>query len=212
MCVFGQVTYFHHDQEAEDMRLGLNGTQGVLVQPGAIMQYGNIGIAPQNGAFHARWDCNDKCQNCTGIWKLFLDVFTLNEYAIGGKNVWDNLSNVNGHHINFHMSIPGTNCRERSCYITVEQLLSVCPKENQFSTAGEMTNTTLYGCRSMCKLTNTDERCCEGKYHDRGVCQKYSMWLKELCPDAYAWPHDDPTNVDFCYGAEARNPAVGPIA
>ncbi|KAG4440776.1 hypothetical protein IFR05_003763 [Cadophora sp. M221] len=187
------------------MRLGLNGTQGVLVQPGAIMQYGNIGIAPQDGAFHARWDCNDKCQNRTGIWSLLEgskindpgstchgqslspDVFTLNECAISGKNIWDNLSNVNGYHLNFKMSIPGTNCRERSCYVTAEQLLSVCPKKNQFSMTGEMTNSTLYGYRSMCKL-NTDEHCCEGKYREHGDCQQSSMWLKELCPDAYAWP------------------------
>ncbi|KAH7327116.1 thaumatin [Rhexocercosporidium sp. MPI-PUGE-AT-0058] len=217
MCVSGQVTHFYPDREDEDMRLGLNGRQGVLVGPGTILQYGNTGIAPQNGAsmldetamISAR-TTNDPGSARHGQ-SLSPDVFTMNEYAMGGKSIWDNLSNVNGYHINVNMSIPGTNCRERSCHVTAEQLLEVCPRDNQFSMAGELTNGTLYGCRFMCKLANTDEHCCEGKYLDHGVSQKSSIWLKEMCPDAYAWPHDDPTNVDFCYGAEVRNTAVAPI-
>lgn len=62
------------------------------------------------------------------------------------------------------------------------------------------------GCRNACLAFNTDEFCCRGEYGQLDKCKpsNYSMFFKQMCPQAYSYAYDDKSSTFTCPGANYR--------
>lgn len=77
---------------------------------------------------------------------------------------------------------------------------TTCPADRLWEEGGAS------GCESDCKATGTDEHCCTGIYRDRSPeCPQSSAFLKQLCPRAYSYPHDDKGQMDRCSNTDTSH-------
>ncbi|KAL2060663.1 hypothetical protein VTL71DRAFT_9304 [Oculimacula yallundae] len=158
-----------------------------------------------NGRAQVHFDCNEDCTKCPGDDHA---RHTLVEYRYGDSatvpngidELWTNLSNVDGITSNVNITVFGPDAKvchkSRGCNVSAATLKQVCPVGRHWEESS-----IVQGCKSDCHATGSHEHCCTGDFADRNVraCPKSSTFLKQLCPDAYAYPYDDQFSMDTCY-------------
>lgn len=158
----------------------------------------NVAPGTAGGRIWGRTGCsfdsqgNGKCQTgdcgklaCTGYG---VPPNTLAEFAL---NQWNNLdfydiSLIDGFNIPMNF-VPASGCSSVGAHCSAD-VNSKCP--NELKTTGGY-------CLNACQVFKTNEYCC-----NTGSCgpTRYSQFFKNLCPQAYSYPKDDPTSTFTCPG------------
>lgn len=144
------------------------------------------------GRFHCNSaDCGSGQVECNGAGAA---PATLAEFTINGKYGLDyyDVSLVDGFNIRVSI-VPQAPCETRSCLFNIN---SRCPPE--LIAARNGAGVTI-GCESACVKYGSPEYCCTGSY-DRPTCPptRYSMFFKNLCPQAYSYAKDDQSSTSTC--------------
>ena len=167
----------------------------------------NINIpTPWSGRVWARYECsndggNFRCNSgdcgsgqvtCNGAGAT--PPATLAEFTIGGANGQDffDVSLVDG--FNLPVSIASNNgCASTSCPVDIN---SQCPSELAVKNGSGAT----IGCNSACVEFGTPQYCCTGDFNTPNTCPptNYSMFFKNLCPQAYSYAFDDQASTFTC--------------
>ncbi|KAL8532027.1 hypothetical protein ACS0TY_008580 [Phlomoides rotata] len=134
-------------------------------------------------------DCSFEDAGCN-ITGVTLVEFTL---AIGDNNDFYDVSLVNGFNLPVLVQPSGGSgqCAPTGC---PKDLNRLCPPELR---------TRDGACLSTCTAFNTTGDCCTGEYDSPATCKpsNYTRVFKEACPQAYAYPYDDPSNIFTCINA-----------
>ncbi|XP_072987047.1 protein P21-like [Typha latifolia] len=158
----------------------------------------SVNAGTTGGRIWARTGCsfdgngNGQCQtgDCGG--KLACTAYGVppNTLAEFGLNQFDNLdffdiSQVDGFNVPMNF-LPTSGGCSKGPHCSAD-VTSQCPSE--LKAPG--------GCNNPCTVFKTDEYCCNS-----GNCgpTNYSMFFKNLCPEAYSYPKDDPTSTFTCPG------------
>ncbi|CAD5176496.1 unnamed protein product [Musa acuminata subsp. malaccensis] len=111
---------------------------------------------------------------------------TLAEFSLNQDNNNDfiDISLVDGFNVPMDFSPTTGGCHGIRCAADIN---GQCPSE--LKAPG--------GCNNPCTVFKTEEYCCNS-----GSCgpTNYSMFFKNLCPDAYSYPQDGPTSLFTCPG------------
>ncbi|XP_072958423.1 protein P21-like [Typha angustifolia] len=158
----------------------------------------NVNAGTTGGRIWARTGCsfdgngNGQCQtgDCGG--KLACTAYGVppNTLAEFGLNQFDNLdffdiSQVDGFNVPMNF-LPTSGSCSKGPHCSAD-VTSQCP--SALKAPG--------GCNNPCTVFKTDEYCCNS-----GTCgpTEYSKFFKNLCPEAYSYPKDDPTSTFTCPG------------
>ncbi|KAJ3685372.1 hypothetical protein LUZ61_014536 [Rhynchospora tenuis] len=155
----------------------------------------NIAPGTTGGRIWGRTGCsfdsngNGHCQTgdcsklaCTGYGS---PPNTLAEYGLkqfSNLDFWD-ISLVDGFNIPMNF-VPVSGCSSAGAH---------CPADVNSQCPSVLKRTG--GCLNPCQVFKTDEYCCNS-----GKCgpTTYSKFFKNLCPQAYSYPKDDPTSTFTC--------------
>ncbi|CAL9078014.1 unnamed protein product [Musa acuminata var. zebrina] len=140
-----------------------------------------------NGSGHGSCETGDcggllECQ-AYGSPPNTLAEFSLNQY---NNDDFIDISLVEGFNVPMGFSPTTGGCHGIQCAADIN---GQCPSE--LKAPG--------GCSNPCTVFKTDEYCCT---NPGSSCSptNYSMFFKNLCPDAYSYPKDDATSVFTCPG------------
>ncbi|KAI8055603.1 thaumatin [Gilbertella persicaria] len=112
-----------------------------------------------------------------------------------GKDYYD-VSFVDGYNLPISISPNSGKADGYECGVPACSSLPDCPSELQ----DKDSNGNVIGCKSACAAFGTGEYCCTGDASERGKCaaSKYSIPVKESCPDVYTYAYDDSTSMFSC--------------
>ncbi|WOK99544.1 protein P21-like [Canna indica] len=174
---------------------------GVRLDPGQTWSL-NVNPGTAGGRIWARTGCNfdgsgsGSCQtgDCGGRLECQLSgatPTTLAEYSLNQPNNLDfyDISVIDGFNVPMSFGPTSGGCPNLGCSADVN---GQCPGE--LRTSG--------GCNGACKVFGTPEYCC----NTGGSCNPttYSMFFKNLCPDAYTYPKDDTATKSCPSGTNYR--------
>ncbi|TAQ91014.1 hypothetical protein B7494_g603 [Chlorociboria aeruginascens] len=167
----------------------------VLTLPvGQVIRLGKMPKTYFGATLHAMTGCNEDGQDCDGIWKsAALDhtvdptgslngqvkdpsVQSLFEWSTVDNMMQYDLSFVDGYNINMVVSFDNKHCAPLGCNATHEEIMATCPAKNVWHSDNNGGART--GCRSDCKLHNTDFLCCRGGYSSNSACPKSSSFFE----------------------------------
>ncbi|KAI9277885.1 thaumatin [Sporodiniella umbellata] len=116
----------------------------------------------------------------------------------GGMDFYD-VSFVDGFNMPVSISPNGQKVNpsyEYQCGSPTCSVLPSCPKELQAT--DDQGN--YVGCKSACHAFGTPEYCCTGEAESRAICQatKFSLPVKNACPNVYTYAYDDNTSMYAC--------------
>ncbi|KAI3796884.1 hypothetical protein L1987_39571 [Smallanthus sonchifolius] len=137
-------------------------------------------------------DCGSGQVACNGAGAIppaTLVEFTLADAS--GKDFYD-ISLVDGFNLPVSV-VPQGDCQAISCPADIN---SQCPTDLAVNDGSGGT----IGCKSACVQFNEPQYCCTGAYSTPQTCPptNYSMFFKNLCPDAYSYAYDDPSSTFTC--------------
>lgn len=126
---------------------------------------------------------------------------SLAEFLMGGsqgKDYYD-VSFVDGFNLPIQISTDSGAASGSECGAPICSTLPTCPEELQYKDS----NGNVVACKSACSAFGTDEYCCTGSY-GRGVCtaNKYSIQVKDACPDVYSYANDDSSSMYACQSTD----------
>ncbi|EIE75508.1 hypothetical protein G6F46_005373 [Rhizopus delemar] len=124
---------------------------------------------------------------------------SLAEFLLSGANGKDyyDVSFVDGFNLPISISPNGGSSDGKyECGSPACSSLPECPEDLQ----DKDSNGKVIGCKSACSAYGTDEYCCTGDSEARGTCKasKYSIPVKNACPDVYSYAYDDNTSMYAC--------------
>ncbi|KAG1467633.1 hypothetical protein G6F56_004300 [Rhizopus delemar] len=116
----------------------------------------------------------------------------------GGMDFYD-VSFVDGYNLPISITPNGQTADpnyQYQCGSPACSSLPSCPKELQDTDD----NGNYIGCKSACSAFGTPEYCCTGEAESRAICQatKFSLPVKNACPDVYTYAYDDSTSMYAC--------------
>jgi hypothetical protein len=134
------------------------------------------------------------CNGAGAIPPASLAEFTLEGY--NGQDFYD-VSLVDGFNLPISIFPQGGSglCSSSACPVDVN---AQCPPELAIGAASG----AVIGCKSACLAFNQPQFCCTGAFGSPDACPptSYSMFFKNLCPQAYSYAYDDKSSTFTCPG------------
>ncbi|KAI7893409.1 thaumatin [Mucor mucedo] len=126
---------------------------------------------------------------------------SLAEFLMGGalgKDYYD-VSFVDGFNLPIQISANSGSGSGAECGSPTCATLPTCDGELEYKDS----NGKAVACKSACSAFSTDEYCCTGSF-GRGVCDanKYSIEIKNACPDVYSYANDDSSSMYACQSTD----------
>ncbi|KAL6847762.1 hypothetical protein ACP4OV_021890 [Aristida adscensionis] len=163
------------------------GTSGGRVWPRTGCSFNSAG----NGSCQTG-DCGGVL-SCTGNGQppTTLAEFSLAQF--GGQDFFD-ISVINGFNVPMDfLPVPANGQGRQGCSRGPRcpaNITAQCPRELK----------ALGGCNNACTVFKQDEYCCTGASSTRSCNpSNYSAFFKQMCPDVYSYPNDDPTSTFTCH-------------
>ncbi|KAG0744125.1 hypothetical protein G6F57_007322 [Rhizopus arrhizus] len=147
------------------------------------------------GRIWAREDCSGSSDCQVGA-PASLAEFLLSGAA--GMDYYD-VSFVDGYNLPVAIAPNGKTANSAykyECGAPACSSLPSCPEELQ----DKDSKGNVIGCKSACSAFGTPEYCCTGDYSTPSTCpaNKYSLPVKNACPDVYTYAYDDTTSMYAC--------------
>jgi hypothetical protein len=138
-------------------------------------------------------------EGCTGSTDCHVGApASLAEFLLkgaAGKDFYD-VSFVDGYNLPISIAPNSGTANGYDCGAPACSSLPNCPEELQ----DKDSKGNVIGCKSACAAFGSDEYCCTGGNSVRGNCDanKYSLQVKNACPDVYTYAYDDSTSMYAC--------------